>query len=92
MKVPQDIGESEPYDKVRVPPGQLENKPMCGSWETNSRGATFACVQDQHGGLEMWVLLVDIILEGYFGKLESIEGLVLSSEKDISCTYKKTSS
>lgn len=86
MKVPQDTGESQPCDKVWV-----SGYPQ-GSWKTNPCGTAFACVQDQHGGLEMWVLLVDTRLGGYFGKLEIIEGLVLSSgpEKDVSCTYKKT--
>lgn len=62
--------------------------------KANPRGVAFSFVQDQHGGLEMWALLVDTrfgISEGFFIKLEDGEGLVLSSgpEKAVSCILKR---
>lgn len=56
--------------------------PPGAAGKANPRGAAFSYVQDQHGGLEMWALLMDTrfgISEGFFVKLEGGEGLVLSS-------------
>lgn len=53
----------------------------CGiAGKANPCEAAFGFVQDQHGGLETWAMLMDTgfgVSEGFFVKLKGVEDLVL---------------